>query len=342
MDGFALLSGEQTDLAFLELKGAMNALGDERAVERRSEKVVLLKEGAPEGLAERSALCHFTGDLYSMSSEDLGDILRAVRNMLESLPVDIAVTLKVKAAGADGGPAASQLFDGAVALMKDLGIKVRHRSPDREMFLVLDGGTSYIGWITGRSARKELRGRSGSKLPFNRPIVMDPVLARAMVNITGLPPGRRVLDPFLGPGGLAIEAAKLGLHVIGIERDPVIFQGARSNFEHHGLSGYVSAYSGDSRKMDGLIGAGELRDIDGIITDPPFGRSAATMGEKADSLLKEVIAKAGGYLKKGSPLVLDSPESSVLEEIPGFRMENMIPIRVHRSMTRHVALMLKL
>jgi tRNA (guanine10-N2)-dimethyltransferase len=169
---------------------------------------------------------------------------------------------------------------------------------------------------------------------------MDPRLARAMLNISGLPPGSRILDPFMGPGGLAVEASHLGLRYTGIEIDPEILSGARRNLEYLGGDIPARGVLGDSRRMDELD-LGPERYFDGIVTDPPFGRSASLRGSEGGRLVREVLGKAHRLLREGSPVVLDAADPTFLNDLEGFRLELTLPHRVHRSLTRHIIVLTK-
>ena len=48
-----------------------------------------------------------------------------------------------------------------------------------------------------------------------------PQMVRALLNILGVRPGHRVLDPFLGSGTTAVEAMLLGIDVVGIDVSPL-------------------------------------------------------------------------------------------------------------------------
>jgi tRNA (guanine10-N2)-dimethyltransferase len=177
-------------------------------------------------------------------------------------------------------------------------------------------------------------------MPFSRPIVMDPRLARAMVNLSGLPPGSRVLDPFMGPGGLVIEASHLGMRCTGIEIDPVILSGARRNIEMLGGPGPARTILGDSRELPS-VDLGPDRSFDGIVTDPPFGRSASLKGSTRDGLVPLVLEAASSMLDHGSPVVLDLSDPSSIGDNEGYSVITMVPHRVHRSLTRHVTVLRK-
>ena len=178
-------------------------------------------------------------------------------------------------------------------------------------------------------------------MPFERPVVMAPSLSRAMVNLSGLPPGSRVLDPFMGPGGLMIEAGLVGLECTGVEIDEEVAAGALKNIEHMGLSESVDVHMGDSRYLTSMKWFLDKAPFDGIITDPPFGRSARIGGESAGGLLVEVISTTLPHLRDGAPVVLDVVDVEVLDRLEGLEIVDTYPIYVHKSMTRHLTLLRK-
>lgn len=54
-----------------------------------------------------------------------------------------------------------------------------------------------------------------------------PHLVRSYVGKFGLKPGHTVLDPFCGTGTTVVECKKLGLHAVGMERNPIAFFATR-------------------------------------------------------------------------------------------------------------------
>ncbi|MEA3560097.1 MAG: DNA methyltransferase [Candidatus Thermoplasmatota archaeon] len=340
MKGFIHLSGEHTELARAELEGALRSLGSELVPVHVSEQVSTLGGQVPEGLAGRMGLCHFTGILDDTVEPSRESILDSVRKELEMLDRSSTISLKVKVSKKTTGISSAEIFNDVVSLLSSNGFKVNYRDP-RQWLFIITLKESYIGRIIEWSDRKAHRSRRGSRLPFNRPIVMHPKLARAMVNISALPEGSTVLDPFLGPGGLAMEASALGHRVIGVERDPEIYHGSKVNIHHMDIADRIEVHNGDSRRIMEYPWGARIKKVDGIITDPPFGRSAATMGEEPGKLLREVLGNVSDLLPVGAPLVLDSASQDIIDSIEGFRRVKIIPVRVHKSMTRHVALLLK-
>jgi tRNA (guanine10-N2)-dimethyltransferase len=340
MKGFVLLTGEAPDLALAEVNGALKALSSSEKAERVEGQIAVMNGAPPPGLAKRLGFSHFTGILDEVRSLELEDIIKGAKASLEKVQKPVSVSFRVKVPKGKAPFSSSNLFETMDRIAREKGYAVRHRDPDQKLFVIV-GEKAYIGRITMITERLSTNSRRGSKMPYNRPIVMDPRLARVLVNLSGLPPKSMIVDPFLGPAGLAVEAAHLGIKVLGIEKEAEIYHGARVNVEHLGLSDMIEIRSGDSRKLRDLPWMKGYEGFDGIITDPPFGRSATTGGADPGKLLNEVLSEVSSLLDKGAPLVLNSHSPDLIEDISGFELMERYSFRVHRSMTRHIAVLKK-
>ncbi len=340
MEGLIYLSGEDHALALGELKGAMKAMELGSRILHSTGPLVILDDVPPVGLAGRMGYCRFSGSLELTAEADPESIKMGLDLLLAEISKEEPVTLIVK--GVDPGRkeerrVLSRVLDGH---LRDRGFKVKFRGGGRKLVVCLDE-IAHIGRIVEETDRRASRGRRIRNLPFVRPVVMDPVLSRAMVNLSGLPPGSRVLDPFMGPGGLMIEAGLVGLECAGVEIDEEIAAGALRNIEHMGLSESADVHMGDSRYLTSMKWFLDEAPFDGIITDPPFGRSARIEGESAEGLLVEVISAILPHLKGGAPVVLDVVDIDVLDRLEGLEIVDTYPVYVHRSMTRHLTLLRK-
>jgi tRNA (guanine10-N2)-dimethyltransferase len=340
MEGFIFLTGEHPELALAEVRGALRALGKSMELQTPDERIVLTELSLPPGLARRMGFSHFTGGPVTITNSSLPSIMDRVGSILEKVSSNIDISVLVKVPSGKFDFSSSDLFSAVENAIRTRGLKLRYAQPDRTMFIIVRE-SAYIGWIEQWTERNTAKLRRGSKMPFNRPVMMDPRLARVLVNLSGISPDSLVLDPFLGPGGLAIEAAHLGLKVIGVEMDPIICEGARKNVAHQGLSDRIRIIEGDSREFSSLAGSLDIKKIDGIITDPPFGRSAGTMGKDPEELLVEVLRNAEDLVIPGSRLVLDSSSPDVLKKLPGYELDRRFEIRVHKSMTRNIGVLTK-
>ncbi|MBN1539053.1 MAG: RsmD family RNA methyltransferase [Candidatus Thermoplasmatota archaeon] len=341
MKGLVLLTGEAPELAFAELEGAFKAVDGPARISHRIGQTVIMDEAPPRGLAPRLGFSHFSGTLDEITGTTLDEMIAGVRSCIGQLDPGYSISWALKVQRRLEGFGPSALYQAMEEEARRLGRKVRHRRPDVKLFIIVHD-QAFIGRVLEASSRSAAGSRRGSSMPFNRPVIMDPRLARVLVNLSGLPPGRTILDPFLGPAGLAIEAADLGLEVLGIEKDPNIHRGALLNIEHLGLSDRITTRNADSKRVRSYPWAKELPAFDGIITDPPFGRSAATYGDGTGKLLSDVLEETSGFVKKGSPLVVDAPDPEHIRDICGYSMKKELSLRVHKSMTRYIGVLEKI
>ncbi len=140
--------------------------------------------------------------------------------------------------------------------------------------------------------------RAPSKRPFFRSIALPVRLSRALINLTRLKEGEKILDPFAGTGSILLEAYHMGLKSIGVELDWKISHGCITNLKHYHVP--APLLLADSTEL-------ELQDIDGIATDPPYGRAASTHGKESFSIYRRFIEKASEWLRRRGYLVFMSP-----------------------------------
>lgn len=171
-----------------------------------------------------------------------------------------------------------------------------------------------------------LEKRKVGERPFFSPISLHPKYARALINMAEVKRGQTVLDPFCGTGGIVIEAAEMGMKAVASDFDEDMIIGCQENLDFYGLKMY------DFDVLDIGEIAERFPEMDSICTDPPYGRSTKTGGEKIDEIYRragEVIPKC---LKKGhkAGIVLPHPL-----QIEGMTLQNIFEQRVHGSLTRH-------
>ncbi len=181
--------------------------------------------------------------------------------------------------------------------------------------------------------RKSLETRKVAQRPFFSPISLHPRYARALVNLTGLKPGDRMLDPFCGTGGVLLEAASMGIVPIASDISADMVEGCRRNLEHYGHQLHDSA----------VCDVGDINDhfghLKAVVTDPPYGRSTSTHGEELRSIYKRAIEASYEVLTDHGTLGITLPEP--MGGVPGFKERYQFSQRVHRSLTRHYHVMTK-
>ena len=228
-----------------------------------------------------------------------------------------------------------------------------------------ESGICMLGWLAAESVR-DFGERAPTKKPFFQPGSMDPLLARAITNIAGAGPGRTIVDPMCGTGGLLVEAGLAGSRVVGIDAQAKMVDGARKNLAHYlggsDLTGSEPDENGDANPdgeggddSDGGSGVNEtdgrgsefavlhgdgtrlpLREsvADGVCVDVPYGRQSKIAGD-LDSLVAGALVEAR-RLAPRAVIVGDRPWIEAAREA-GWVVESTFERRVHRSLTRHIA-----
>ncbi len=190
-------------------------------------------------------------------------------------------------------------------------------------------GTGELYEEVGAVDRTAIRARRISRLPFRRPVGLDPCLARAAANLAPAGPGRRIVDPFVGTGALLAEAALLGAEVVGVDIDLEMIRGAARNLE---------AVAGRAAQLIGGD-AGEVaeqfahEEFDAVLTDAPYGRASGTAGEPVSELLARVLPLWAERVRPGGRVVLVTAGGP--DPVPApWRRTISVSVRQHRSLTR--------
>lgn len=201
---------------------------------------------------------------------------------------------------------------------------------------VLVSEFAHAGGLLARVDRTAFEARHVKHRPYFSPISLHPRYARALVNLARVRPGDRVVDPFSGTGGTALEAALVGARVFASDLDLRMVAGTEETLTHFG----VRAEAVEHRDV------GELPEFcpgaDAIVTDPPYGRSATTEGEGIDALYERFFLAAREALRPGGRVALAVPHARHLERgAQHLTLEDHHVMRVHRSLDRHFAVFRK-
>jgi tRNA (guanine10-N2)-dimethyltransferase len=194
--------------------------------------------------------------------------------------------------------------------------------------------------------------RSPQKKPFFYPGVLMPRVARALCNIAGITKESVVVDPFCGTAGILLEAGLLGAQVIGVDAQKKIIDGADVNMSAYcAKTGRLLSKEEREKQMhpkyDLMVGDAcglPIADesADAIITDPPYGRSAAIKADSIEKLYNDSFKEMYRILKKEKKAVVVS-EMSIenFAENAGFQITAIYKQRVHRSLTRTITVLKK-
>ncbi|MEF8851356.1 MAG: methyltransferase domain-containing protein [Haloarculaceae archaeon] len=190
------------------------------------------------------------------------------------------------------------------------------------------GGVCALGWLTHESERA-FGDRKPSDRPFVQPGSMDPLLARALVNVAGARPGATLLDPMCGTGGLLLEGALVGARVVGVDAQSKMVAGTRRNLRAFAPDAPAAVCRGDATRLPLAADA-----ADAAVVDVPYGRQSKI---EADSL-KTLVGDALAALHRVAPraVVVGDRSWAVAARETGWAVERSFERRVHRSLVRHV------
>jgi tRNA (guanine10-N2)-dimethyltransferase len=199
--------------------------------------------------------------------------------------------------------------------------------PDRDSVCAL-------GWLAAESVR-DFGARAPTDRPFFQPGSMDPLLARALANVAGAGPGRTLVDPMCGTGGVLIEAGLLGARAIGVDAQAKMARGAAANCREYLDGPGALGPTGPWATLRGDATALPLPDdaVDAVVFDAPYGRQSKVVGDLAD-LVEGALAEARRIAPR-AVMVADRPWPTPAREA-GWGIDASFERRVHRSLTRHV------
>lgn len=338
------LSGEHDSLPIMEAYACMEIAGlDFKEQEILDQCLIVEINGVVSEIeprllyvAERLAMSHHIIRVAGMCATSVENILEMVENIDYSDHIDTAKTFVVRARKIKHYCDLKREFiEGHVGgKIFRKGYRVDLNTPDVQFRLVL-GQKCIFGPVVASVSRRAYEERSPQKRPFFYPGVLMPRVARALVNISKVKKDEVLFDPFCGTAGILVEGALISVRVIGIEVRPMIASGAQVNLKVCG--GHYNIIAGDAC----MVPLGD-ECIDAIVTDPPYGRSAAIRAESLYHLYDGSFREMYRLLRKGKFAVVVSEI-----DITGFAKEAGLKIideysqRVHRSLTRRITLLYK-
>ena len=320
------LSMECESLSRSEVVAAADALGGRTKVVVEEPGVMVIDTMAdPAALADRLGLCHYVsewlcsceeGELRDRASEfDVQGPIRVRSTKVGDVKVDLA--------------AATRLVGDVLG--KSRGVDLHHpRSDIRVVF----SGNAHVGRLVGAIDRASFEKRKNRYMPYFYPASLHPKFARALVNLTRTGRGARLLDPFCGTGAILAEASLVGLEAIGTDLSEKMISGARKNLDHIGAKAMLAVSD-----VGGI--AERTGRVDGIATDPPYGKSTSTNGEGIPALYKRAFQAFSKILSQGSYLAIVVPRTSLLDDADDFEVLEIHSLWVHRSLTRHFCVLKK-
>lgn len=315
------LSGEHPTLPRAEALAAFEAVGGTPAdIQQDGPFLTLAADAKPELIVGRLAFSHYVGEELAAGSFD--DIMAVAE------ATDLGGATFMVRVPAKGGDSMRQSIEKSIGKVLARTGKVDLRKPD-VTFRAHEGRVWHLCRVLGRIDRKEFEKRRTAKRPFIKPVSLHPTLARALVNLSRVMWGQRLLDPFCGTGGILLEAALVGAEVTGSDIDAKMVAGSRSTMNHFEQSARMIVT--DVGELPRLVGK-----VDAIATDPPYGRSSSTKKEPIDSLYLRSFEVFRKVLKPGGRVAVCLPDSKFADLAgPGLKLQEEHAVPVHGSLTRH-------
>lgn len=218
-------------------------------------------------------------------------------------------------------------------VLTDHGFAVDLDDPDHELRALFADGTCILGWLVTESVR-DFGPRKPTKKPFFKPGSMDPLLARALVNIAGARSGNLLVDPMCGTGGILVEAGLVEADVVGFDAQATMAHGAARNLAHY-LDGEADPEFATARSDATRL---PLRDdaADAVVFDAPYGRQSKIEGD-LDGVVAGAFTEARRIAER-AVVVGDRPWTTAAREA-GWTVETTFERQVHRSLVRHIAVL---
>lgn len=277
-----------------------------------------------EALGRRLAMTHRIIEVMAISEARLEDLAEAASRIDLSAKSYSIRAKRIKQAAMPGDIVEKEV--GRILLSR--GFRADLKSPETKLRAVITGDKIVLGQETACLDRSSFESRRPHLKPFFHPGVLMPRMARALINLSQVIPGERILDPFAGTGGILVEACLIGIDGIGVDVQKRLIRGAKANLS--GLN--CCLIVGDAKRLP-------FKDtsIDAAVLDTPYGRSALIEARSKEDLLDESLAELHRVLKPGRRMVVvaDRPIEAQVSAA-GFDIVQVHSDRVHRSLTRHI------
>jgi len=340
---FFLVSGEHQTLPAAELRAILNAESYKHRTMEQLTQVLRLEVDASsvKAVEFRSALTRVCcQELFSCNAE-LTEILDNIRSApIEELAENQTFVVRVrKIQGAVPELSSTKLERklGEQILEKTRNSKVNLTNPQITFFGVITDSQFIFGVKLAEISPKPFSARRPRRRPVFHPTAMQAKLARVMVNLAQPKRGDLLLDPFCGAAGILVEAGLIGCRVLGFDAKRGMLRGGRINLKHFGVEPEGMTVA-DARYPPVVA-------VDCVATDPPYGRSASTLGAKTGQIVEDFLCAVSDRLRAGRKICLAAPETVNVGEIgekAGFIHVESHLVYVHGSLTREIVVFEKM
>ncbi|MFQ6041678.1 MAG: methyltransferase domain-containing protein [Candidatus Poribacteria bacterium] len=207
----------------------------------------------------------------------------------------------------------------SMKVASEIGARIEG-SPDLDnpkviFYLVATNEQLWFGKIASESDRAWVK---HTAKPHTTSSSLPARLCRAVVNIIADIDGTLV-DPCCGAGTLLLEAAHIGIKVVGYDINKKMVGASRKNLAYFGLDGEI--HLADARKITG--------GFDALVTDLPYGIYTQT----SDELYREILQNIKSLAPKAA-LITAKDITDMLCDL-GYEIKRVIPAPKFR-ITRYI------
>lgn len=295
--------GESRDFSRWEIAGLLRAYGG-RVLEEK-ERYIIFETGKPDEIINRVTYSRRVGriieDSESFALKGNGTFkIREIKDKSEESHID--------------------------EFAKKINGQVNLDNPDTTFYLYDPGELTATELIYERSMKRLIDSRYPGR-PVIHPSSISSIIARGMINVSGVKEGDSFIDPFAGTGTYLIEGFRMGINGYGIDKNRDMVNGGNRNLEYFSFKPSISL--GDFANFL------SYSKINAVITDPPYGRGSRIFSQSRNSLYKDFFSALGDF---NGTAVFCLPGEDLLEIANEFLdLELIAKIRVHSSLTRIIA-----
>jgi len=330
-------------LPFSEIESILEAEGYRYVAAERLRQIFRLEadKSATKSIVTRAAMTRTCcQELFSCSSR-FAEIAEALQCTSLDTVIEKSESFAVRIRRIGGVPAEGTSMDlekklGKIVLEQVAGTKVKLKTPKYVFLGVLTENRFVFGLKLGEVPTKPFTERRPRKRPFFQPSAVAAKLARCMVNLARAKRGNLVLDPFCGTASFLIEAGLIGCRVIGADAQRHMMKGSLRNLEYFNVTPEAMLVA-DAERLP-------IMRVDCIVTDPPYGRTASTLGKNTKQIVKSVLPEFKNLLHTNNRVCIAAPKSIGIRRIAekvGLRHLESHYVYVHRSLTREIAVLEK-
>jgi tRNA (guanine10-N2)-dimethyltransferase len=296
--------GEHVSLSLGELRGILDGEKQQYRILQKDYPIVILEVEDINPLKRAGLLRRFSKHLYS--GKDIPKLGIELKNY--------AIRIRKQ-----GSWSEREIIK---KLAKGINGSVTLENPEN-VVRVYAGEELHIGLEIYDFSLEGFEERRSKNLPVSYPITMHPRLVRFMINLARVKEGAKILDPFCGTGSILLEAGLMGMDIYGSDIDEKMINASRINLEKFGIKAKLEVKD-----------VGEISEnYDAVVTDPPYGRSSSSKGEKIYELYERAFEKFSEIAPKVVIALPDERAIKIGEEY--FNLVEVYPYRVHKSLTRY-------